>query len=323
MQAPTGGSPLARRRRALNSFVGATGGSHKGDIVFSTGKGMFSPTGAHFSTTERITPDMTHSTWRPKPAVASEYEGSEDLPDIVAAGPDRKAVVRHNACFLHPHGLDDGTGFQPLRPLLSGCNYHDMVKETIHMKGSQDVERVMKHAEVSKKLAAQHNEWAQSRFRRVRDTAAMKDEMKATYDEILGRSPAPVFEDDACNDVVNQFYSTAPTLRSGSLADEARDRATADIQGRQTSRSSPLAPDLFRELEAKGFTNRPNRSASQPSLTKTRRGEGPAVRQNPGSRGHPKNFCPAVAMHTGRMMWVKDRCVTLKGLADAREAGQA
>merc|ERR1711924_464880 len=108
---------------------------------------------------------ITHLTLRPRLEPESEYAGSEGLSDLVASGADRRAIIRHNACFLHPHGLDDGTGFQPIRPFLHGIRYHDMVKETIAMKGSQDVERVLKHAELSKRHEAQHKDWAESRFK--------------------------------------------------------------------------------------------------------------------------------------------------------------
>jgi len=222
-------------------------------------------------------------------------------------------VIRHNSCFLHLRGLDDGTGFAPTRPLMAGCRYHDMVRDTIYLAGSRDVRLVGQYLASRPQREAEQMEWSKNRFRKQRETAALWQDMRQTFDEISGRPQGarPATPEAA------QLPSGAPQPGLGVGVGAGAARGGSGLGG-------SVARGIFEELAALGLTQPGSgsgrgglgglaRTASEPGLA-TLRGSGSTalrqsvVRQSPGTRGLPRDFTPAVAMHTGVMMFPKDRC---------------
>mmetsp|Transcript_65354 Transcript_65354/g.181295 ORF Transcript_65354/g.181295 Transcript_65354/m.181295 type:complete len:307 (+) Transcript_65354:41-961(+) len=301
--APVGNSPLARRRRAASSAPAASGGSVRTLDRFIL----------ESSARTKDCPESV-AVGRNEPATDQEQAIREDEWLSAYASPP---VIRHNSCFLHPKGLDDGTGFQPTRPLLMGCRYHDMVKETVYRKGSLDVERIAKHIATARDREAEQTAWSNNRFRKQREMADMWRDMRETFDEIAGRLPQ-----QEARPTMDEAVTSAPVGISESN--------TLKLDSSTNMMKGAMASSLFEELSAAGLTGLRDttagsnyrglrRTTSQPGPAMGRRRNGTAamqtslVRQAPGTRGLPKGFVPAVAMHTGVMMFPKDRWYKVRG----------
>ncbi|CAE8643200.1 unnamed protein product, partial [Polarella glacialis] len=119
---------------------------------------------------------------------ASRSDPFEELLDP-SHGP---AVIRHNRTFAVPRVPDGGAGWlPPNRPLLASYNYHDMVCETIYMKGSKDMQRAQQYMDSKQQREEERMAWSSDRFRRQRATTKLFADMQETFGEILGKPAAP------------------------------------------------------------------------------------------------------------------------------------
>lgn len=227
-------------------------------------------------------------------------------------------VIRHPICFNKPRR---GSNSQVTRPLLDcNCHYHDMVRETIYMAGSHNTAKIGKYLDSRAEREAAQAEWSSHRFRKQRETAALWQEMRQTFDQISGRPQGE-------RPVTSEAETPPPPAGSTPSRASARFSAFGRSVGPGSTGRASVAGEIFEELSVMGLTTSATPSgsrlsgsrlgrghtASQPNLATLRgsgsmqMGQSSVVQQSPGTRGLPKGFKPAVAMHTGVMMFPKDR----------------
>jgi len=240
----------------------------------------------------------------------------------MADGQDRSEMVRHNSCFLHPAG-PPGSQVQewvPDRPFMSGCKYHDMVRDSIYQKSSQDLERLRRHVEGGMQAQeAEQAEFRASRVQRQRDMAALWADMRETYGPQRAAPKKPVTPSP-----LDMAESRPPT---GLIAARAISSATPSSFC-TTPSSRPAGASYMR------------RSASEPGLIKQAcvrgsvlyadggRGRGRVgvgcanpqdvvpFKQEPGSRGLPRDFAPAKSSPMGVLVWDRNRSHTIAGIRE-------
>ncbi|CAE8699835.1 unnamed protein product, partial [Polarella glacialis] len=254
------------------------------------------------------------------------------------------AVIRHNRTFAVPRVPDGGAGWlPPNRPLLASYNYHDMVCETIYMKGSKDMQRAQQYMDSKQQREEERMAWSSDRFRRQRATTKLFADMQETFGEILGKPAAPpwpkeealVAEDFADRSDAGSSKS-APRRRHGRAPGVFSPATSQDFfkeeHGSQTpsegSRQAPrsaafmkrsstapgLLPGPFKQSSClTGYTARSPASGSPLKMVKGKSQDvvwpgGWKPEQSPGDRGLPSQYVSAKCMPGGSAMyWPRDR----------------
>eukprot|EP00405_Crypthecodinium_cohnii_P027970 CAMPEP_0206504576 /NCGR_PEP_ID=MMETSP0324_2-20121206/55577_1 /ASSEMBLY_ACC=CAM_ASM_000836 /TAXON_ID=2866 /ORGANISM="Crypthecodinium cohnii, Strain Seligo" /LENGTH=195 /DNA_ID=CAMNT_0053993791 /DNA_START=325 /DNA_END=908 /DNA_ORIENTATION=- len=106
--------------------------------------------------------------------------------------------LRHNRSFANPYGIPGSEfpvasgGVVLERPWMSGCNYYDMMKESIYKAGSYDFDRLKQYMEVHRhQQEADLAEWSATRFSKQRSNADFWAGMEPTFRQLRGQSPLP------------------------------------------------------------------------------------------------------------------------------------
>jgi len=293
MKAATGPSPSARRRRAADSLVPPIGGRPRGHLGTKLGAftvaGMPVPVDASFAS--RSAPTLK---------VNVETQGQGEHAELDDALDDNRKphpqVIRHNACFLHSQGMEEVYGSLHTRPVLAGCRYSDMVKETIYMKGSQDLERLGRNITAAREHEVAHREWSKTRFQRQRDNAALWETLRAGSVD----SENHKFDDSAARNP-EATLPAPPVTRSAE--DPMHGPAGAATQSPKSI--VPELRDLIKSYGPKRDTMRNlQRSTSVPNATGCQ--QWPSW-QPPGTRGLPPDLIPAQATRMGVMIWPKGK----------------
>jgi len=308
-------SPAARLRRAHGGVVPISGGGWKDPEP--NGLSMWTMQGTPVGVNEIL----ASRRWSSKtslsgssPTAALEPVASAAVEvDDKAVGQGPPPVIRHNRCFLVPDGLDEGKGWMPTRAGGPGdYRYHDMVMKTIYMKSSKDLDALGKHV-LAMQQARQDSEGSErlpSRFQRQRDTAALWQDMRPTFDQIMGResraSPAAAHDDEAPRPLASRPEpASASTDIDNSLRVE-KSQATQSLgeHGRVAS-----APSLTPGRE---------RSRTSAAVGGSRKPVWPLKPSTPGTRGLPREWVPARCVN-GIMMFPNDRSLTLNGARQHEE----
>lgn len=253
-----------------------------------------------------------------------------------------RPLVRHNSCFLHPHGPPNSTlpDWVPDRHLLSDCRYHDMVKETVGLKGSQDLERLRRHVEeVKPAREAEQAEFTRSRFQRQHETAAYWENMQEAFREARGfKSAVAAAPSNEAAPSPGQALPSSPPAARSMLQAAAPSTPTRSVATplRSAAYMAPSSSGSRRAGEAR--RSQMSRSGSDPLQAKKARivagrlyqdggrgrgrvGVGYAgpndfvpFEQEPGSRGLPPDFTPAKSSHLNFLIWERNRSHTISGL---------
>jgi len=244
--------------------------------------------------------------------------------DVEIPGKDVEKSVRHNACFLHPQGIpgSEAKGWMPDRPWMSGCRYHDMVKETIYMKGSKDLDNLRRVMDdLRHKREAERAEFSKSRFNRQRETAALWADMQDTFRVMNGKPEAPTLESMAETLRVEPIASAAPPASSSSAASYRPSVATSSGAASPPSGASYMPrraasmPGLHKVpcLRSGKLVREGGRGAGRVSVGLAGPNDYVPFKQEPGNRGLPPDFCPAKPSTMGVAIWDRNRSHTIEG----------
>ncbi|CAE8622094.1 unnamed protein product, partial [Polarella glacialis] len=212
--------------------------------------------------------------------------------------------------------------------------YHDMVCETIYMKGSKDMQRAQQYMDSKQQREEERMAWSSDRFRRQRATTKLFADMQETFGEILGKPAAPpwpkeealVAEDFADRSDAGSSKS-APRRRHGRAPGVFSPATSQDFfkeeHGSQTpsegSRQAPrsaafmkrsstapgLLPGPFKQSSClTGYTARSPASGSPLKMVKGKSQDvvwpgGWKPEQSPGDRGLPSQYVSAKCMPGG------------------------
>lgn len=227
----------------------------------------------------------------------------------------------------------------PDRPWMSGCHYHDMVKETIQMAAAKNLDRVRQHVEGGQAREADRDAFRRSRFQRQHETAALWADIQSTYGLTHGRSAqaASTLPGEAEQALVPPA-TPAPSIPASASASAAP--SAAPSQGPGTASYMPLRsasmPGLQRVPHIVGgkLLRDGGRCPSRVGVGLGGLRDFVPFPQEPGSRGFPPDYCPAHASQMGVVAveaapnrisrgslggpavqcWDKDRSYTIQGM---------
>lgn len=170
------------------SELAHTSGRSCGAEQMSSALGCFTATGSVIPVEDQILLGKFRRAGTFKPALIA------DLRQLPEPNPETYAVasfeapapknVRHNSCFLHDHGLDDGRGVLPVKNLIVDCNYHEVMPRTIQMASTRSLERAAAAISNSEEHEASRKQFWDDRYRRQRGNAQRWADLHDTFEEV-------------------------------------------------------------------------------------------------------------------------------------------
>lgn len=179
-----------------------------------------------------------------------------------------------------------------------------MVRDTVVMKGSQDILRLANFINSRRDAEAEHSRWAQTRYQSKRNTSQLWDDLRDDFAMVRGQPP-PSEVHAATWDAAEAALKTANGAKHlGSLTiPNTNDKTKLRPAGAASAPALGLPPGADH-----GLLSSPAPARRRPCLPTD------PLRQVPGTRGLPPDLAKAVPMNSGgmrRMMLPNDRCYSL------------